>query len=355
MDIFATNTNSPLDGSSGNIHNGTLTVTVGGTNVYTQTSTNSMTYTDTFFVKRGTVITASYDASYESNYTLRVTVKPLINGLVSDGSGDVEINAKSSMDVFLDNIDVDYAYDTSSGANYTVIRVYKTKLDGTKQYPFVVVPNTSKNTYSALDLMNAFADTNGYLLAINSGLGTSTINIDGIAVQNGIIIKNSPAEYHVGAMPLTIDSNGDLYYADANADANDLIANGVVSALCGFCPIIVDFKPVEPPTVSNVTHFTQNAQRQIIGQFGNGDYAIITCEGRNYNNSDGWTIAEAQTVCEKLGLKFAYNLDGGGSTQTVIGKKQINTIYENETGRKLPSFIVFNGTTELGVNPKMSV
>ena len=57
-------------------------------------------------------------------------------------------------------------------------------------------------------------------------------------------------------------------------------------------------------------------------------------------------IAEAQTICQKIGLKFAYNLDGGGSTETILGKKQINTIYENQTGRKVPSFIVFNGTDE---------
>lgn len=274
---------------------------------------------------------------------------------VSEEIDDVETDAqvgKTSFDTFMDNIDVDYAYDSSTGANYTVIRVYKTKLDGTKQYPFVVVPDVNEIKYSTLDFMENFADDNGYLFAINSGLGSpATHKIDGIAVQNGVVVNNAPAVYHAGSMPLTIDANGDLSYATSSANANELVASGIVSAICGFCPIIVDYNTVSPPTVSNVSHFTQNAQRQIIGQFGNGDYAIITCEGRNFNNSDGWTIAEAQTICKKLGLKFAYNLDGGGSTQTVIGKKQLNIIYENEKGRTLPSFIVFNGRSELGVMP----
>lgn len=276
-----------------------------------------------------------------------------INGQSLVGEGNIEISGgKTAFDTFMDNIDVDYAYDSSTGANYTVIRVYKTKLDGTKQYPFVVVPDANEIKYSTLDFMEMFADDNGYLFAINSGLGSpATHKIDGIAVQNGIVVNNVPAIYHAGSMPLTIDVNGDLSYGTSNADANELVASGIVSAICGFCPIIVDYNPVSPPTVSNVSHFTQNAQRQIIGQFGNGDYAIITCEGRNFNNSDGWTIAEAQTICKKLGLKFAYNLDGGGSTQTVIGKKQLNIIYENEKGRTLPSFIVFNGRSELGVMP----
>lgn len=276
-----------------------------------------------------------------------------INGQSLVGEGNIEISGgKTAFDTFMDNIDVDYAYDSSTGANYTVIRVYKTKLDGTKQYPFVVVPDANEIKYSTLDFMERFADDNGYLFAINSGLGSpATHKIDGIAVQNGIVVNNAPAIYHSGSMPLTIDANGDLSYAESSADANELVASGIVSAICGFCPIIVDYNTVSPPTVSNVSHFTQNAQRQIIGQFGNGDYAIITCEGRNFNNSDGWTIAEAQTICKKLGLKFAYNLDGGGSTQTVVGKKQLNIIYENEKGRTLPSFIVFNGRSELGVMP----
>jgi hypothetical protein len=100
-----------------------------------------------------------------------------------------------------------------------------------------------------------------------------------------------------------------------------------------------------------VSHYTSNAQRQIIGQWGCGDYAIITCEGRSNHNSDGWTIAEAQQICIKHGLKFAYNLDGGGSTETMLGKKHINTIYENETGRCVPTFIVFNGKNTLGDTP----
>ena len=119
-----------------------------------------------------------------------------------------------------------------------------------------------------------------------------------------------------------------------------------MSATCGFCPIIEDYAAVANfPSVSNVTHFNDNAQRQIIGQFGNGDYAIISCAGRSTQNSDGWTLVEAQAVCAKLGLKFAYNLDGGTSVSTFLGKKPVWD-YMNGTSRTVPSFIVFNGTNK---------
>lgn len=241
---------------------------------------------------------------------------------------------------FTENYHLDYQYDSATNANYTVLRIYKLKTDGTEQYPFVYAPSGIGGwTESALDVANRC----GWLLTINSGLGMSN-KVDGQLVENGVVLQNEPAIYHAGSRALIIDSNGDLSEASADADANDLVANGAVSVLCGFMAIIKDYVPVPSSQWPNIAHFVQNAQRQIIGQFNNGDYCIVTCEGRNYDHSDGWTIAEAQTICQKIGLKFAYNLDGGGSTETVIGDKQINTIYENATGRKVPTFLVFNGT-----------
>ncbi|MBQ7656139.1 MAG: phosphodiester glycosidase family protein [Clostridia bacterium] len=281
--------------------------------------------------------------------------------MLYDVNGRILYNDKAAD--FSNNMELDYAYDSATGANYTVIRVFKTKRDGTKQYPFVRYPGRMRT--AAL-----MADEN-WLLAINAGVGLSeewaaglgrgstyTDLIDGVAIENGVVIAGNPAEYHAGAIPLTIDANGDLGTAAADATGASLIASntvsngkitsGIVSATCGFCPIIEDYAPTESfPTVSNVTHFTDNAQRQIIGQWGNGDYAIISCAGRNMQNSDGWTLAEAQTVCQKLGLKFAYNLDGGTSTSTYLGKKPV---WDFQGGARIvPSFIVFNGSDQYAV------
>lgn len=267
-----------------------------------------------------------------------------IGGLKGNGTG----SGKTALDTFMDNIDVDYAYDSATGANYTVIRIYKNKIDGTKQYPFVYAPNGAEAGTQSTYNMN---HDKGFLLAINSGIfDISTKKPDGIVIQNGEVIQNGATTTHSQCKPLTIDSNGNLGYAEYNADANQLVANGIVSCVCGFIPIIVGYDTVPSSEWNSVSHYTKNAQRQIIGQFGNGDYAIITCEGGNFDNSDGWTLEEAQIICQKHGLKFAYNLDGGGSTETMLGFKHINTIYENATGRIVPTFIVFNGKDTFGDN-----
>lgn len=268
--------------------------------------------------------------------------------MLYDVNGNLIYNARET--AFSNNMELDYAYDSATGANYSVIRVFKTKRDGTKQYPFVRCPGFIKASTLAAD--------EGWQLIINAGLGWDNA-IDGVAIQNGVVINDTVADHHAGSIPLTIDANGDLSTAAADATGASLIASntvrngkitsGIVSAACGFCPIIVDYAPTESfPTVSNVTHFTDNAQRQIIGQFGNGDYAIVSCAGRSTQNSDGWTLAEAQTVCQKLGLKFAYNLDGGTSVATFLGRKPVWDYMAGAT-RTVPSFIVFNGSDQYAV------
>jgi len=259
-------------------------------------------------------------------------IKAIISGLVVN---------ESALSEFIDNTDIDYAFDETTNANYTVIRIYKHKIDGTEQYPFVYAPNgAGSGDKSTIELM----ENEAWLLAINAGVfDTTHCTPDGMTIQNGSVVKNAVSATHPQCKPLTIDTDGNLGYAAYNADASTLVSQGIVSAVCGFMPIIIDYDPVPSSEWNAVSHYTENAQRQIIGQFGNGDYAIVTCEGRNFNNSDGWTIAEAQTICQKIGLKFAYNLDGGGSTETLIGKYPVNTVYEGTKGRKVPTFIVFNG------------
>ena len=249
------------------------------------------------------------------------------------------------MSDFLGNSSINYLRDSATNTNYYVIRINKSKVDGQKQFPFVYAPNGSgAGTMSTL----AMNKRDKWVLAINAGIANPTTLIPhNIIIQNGVVVKND--HLYADALPLTIDGNGDLGYAAQDADANTLVSNGIVSAICGFFPLVVDYDAVQESVYNWLSHYNQSAQRQIIGQFGNGDYCIVSCEGRDYNDSVGWTIAQAISVCQGLGLKFAYNLDGGGSVETVVGEKQVNTTYHSESyiedtyGRIVSTYICFNG------------
>lgn len=258
--------------------------------------------------------------------------------MIYDVNGNVIYNSKAA--TFSDNMELDYAYDAGTNVNYTVLRIFRTKRDGTKQFPFVRCPGFTS--------ISSFMASESWDVAINAGLGWNNA-IDGVAIENGVVKNNSPANHHAGSIPLTIDASGNLGTAAADATGTSLANNGFVSAICGFCPIIENYTPNSSfPTVSNVTHFNENAQRTIIGQFGNGDYALITCAGRSNDNSDGWKLTEAQTVLQRMGLKFAYNLDGGKSTSMYLRKHPVYDFMAGTT-RIVPSFIVFNGTSTFSI------
>lgn len=229
-------------------------------------------------------------------------------------------------------------YDTK----YTFMRIHQTLLDGRKQVPFVYVANgLSRGTKSAIDI----AKEKNFEICINAGLFNPKFNTyepEGVIIENSKVVQNRAAKFYPDSKPLTIDLNGLLGYVEPDIDANDLVSNGIVSAVCGFMPIIIDHKPISKSKWTKVPHYAGFHQRQIIGQFENGDYAIITAEGRGYADSTGWTISQAQDICIKHGLKFAYNLDGGTSTETVVGGKLLNSAYQRHELRFAPTFIVFN-------------
>lgn len=242
---------------------------------------------------------------------------------------------------FEDNISFSYAYDEDAQTNYTVFRINRNRVDGGNQFPFVRYVPSRTTAYE-------LAVSEGWDMVINAGIG------EGLIIEDSTLITDTAASAQAGVLPLTINGSGDLGYVEANTTGKGqtYINNGAVSAVCGFFPVIENYQNYNYPTnIPNTFELPNwvNAQRQVIGQFGNGDYCIITGAGRGVDNSVGLTIPQEQIIGKKLGLKFAYNLDGGGSTSTVLGERQVSPVYEGTHGRLRSLFIVFNGSDTFSV------
>lgn len=236
-----------------------------------------------------------------------------------------------------------------TGTYYNVIRILKKKKDGTYQYPFVFAPTgAGAATMSTLQMNMQYK----YPFAINAGIfdiTTTAYNPLGTVIENSREVQAAVSIGREDRLVITIDENGDLGYANQTDSTSTLIANGIVSAVLSFIPLVINYKSAEETIQNPYFDNVSDAQRQIFGQFGNGDYCVITCEGRGFDDSTGFTVRQCISLCISLGLKFAFNLDGGGSTQTVINQKQVNPIYEGTYGRRVPTYIVFNGTDTFGV------
>lgn len=244
-----------------------------------------------------------------------------------------------------------YHRDVETGTNYAILRIFKEKLDGSKQYPFIFAPNKlNPATQSTLQMNMQYK----FPIASNVGVfDTSTMIQIGTLIENSTVIQQgtslSGTSLEKIRFVLTIDNNGDLYYAEPDANCQTMVNNGIVSAVLSFVPLVINYDDASKVVDSPYYDHTGDAQRHVFGQMGNGDYIMITSEARGYEASRGFTTKQIQEICYSLGVKFAFLLDGGGSQEMVMGMKQINPIYEGQYGRAVPNYIVFNGKTTFGL------
>lgn len=287
----------------------------------------------------------------------------IIGNEINTAYGVDGINVTSAYDVignivfsssYQNEITVTKHRNDTTGTTYYITTIPQTHSDGTKQYPFVFAPNgVGAATQSTYEMNLQY----GFLVAVNAGVffmpSNNQYTPQGTIIEDSIVIQQGSNEntsaFFQGLYAITINEDGSFGYADYDADAEEMVAGGVVSALHAFVPLIINFQDARD--ILQNSYYTNNAdaQRQIIGQKSNGDYVIISCSARGFESSVGFTIPQVIQMCLDMELKDAFLLDGGGSMETVVGNTQINPFYEGTYGRKVPTYIVFNGTTEFGI------
>ena len=167
--------------------------------------------------------------------------------------------------------------------------------------------------------------------------------VDGVAITDedaGETVTNV-SEHEV--YPLCIDENGNLSTPyDRDVPCATMIAGGVKQAVTGWGTVVQNYEETDSTVFDEQKHVGDYI-RQGIGQYQNGDYFVLTTDGVKTTevNETGMTYEEIAAICIAKGVKFFYSLDGGGSAETVIGDRQINLIYENTSGRVVPTVIEF--------------
>ena len=80
--------------------------------------------------------------------------------------------------------------------------------------------------------------------------------------------------------------------------------------------------------------------RCILGYYEPGHYCLILIDGRRKGHSIGMNMKEMIELCTRLGLKEAYNLDGGGSAIMTFDGKIINQPSGTNESRNLTDMVV---------------
>ena len=189
-----------------------------------------------------------------------------------------------------------------------------------------------------------YSSKNNHTFTANASTFKANYELQGKQIQDGNIISNNPtgSRYTLG-----IKDDNTLVSYDSSVSATTILSDGITTALTGFYPIMENGIKTSENIYSETPHTLQKEPRQVIAQMPNKDLIFLTVEGRKIN-SPGFSFDDIFRVCQGLGATFAYCLDGGGSTQTVLRGSLINNI-NDEMGTKerdVPDFLYIEKDTD---------
>lgn len=228
---------------------------------------------------------------------------------------------------------VDIKVVRDNGISYIVVRIKK------DLKPFVNFTNgTNSNPYDDKKNVIDYMKGTNKPVAINAGLR-------GVTVKDGVSHIEANTNENEGFYILCFSPDGTMKALPRTATATEIISLGYRDAINIWSPIIekgvfFDEHILDSNHEDYDYIFNQRHPRQVIGVLSNGDYIIITVDGRMIGEK-GATFSDLKRIVQELGCVSAYNLDGGASTQTVVGQHLVNRKLSDS--RTIGTVITFEG------------
>ncbi len=232
--------------------------------------------------------------------------------------------------------DISKHFDEESATYYYLTRIFHQDKDG-KLIKLRLAPSNKPEG----ETVRNFALRMNTALAFNASMGQDNLPPDirrpvGIQIVDGKILQDlTTTRYTLG-----IRDNNELLACKPEKRAQYILNDGVHNALTAFIPLIENHEPVSEEILKTVGNSSVKHPRQVIAQFDNLDILFLSCGGRGYDG-EGMTAKELIKVLKPLDVRFAFNLDGGGSVSVVVGDKLITKkIDGNGTKERLrPNFL----------------
>ena len=259
-------------------------------------------------------------------------------------SGETKAEAKAPQPVTTDNVS---ETDTYQDENATItLKEYTT--NDTKVYVADVQLSSAKylktafasDTYgkNITDETSDIAAEHNAILAVNGDYyGARNA---GYVIRNGIVYRDEPSDAEL----LCIYADGSMKIADqSSVTAEELVQQGVWQAF-SFGPALVTDAQISVTESEETGKAMASNPRTAIGIIDDLHYVFVVSDGRT-DESAGLSLYELADFMKELGVKTAYNLDGGGSSAMVFQGKVINnpTTTGNSIKERKVSDIVYIG------------
>ena len=185
------------------------------------------------------------------------------------------------------------------------------------------------------------ASDSGAILAINGDYYGARES--GYVIRNGVVYRDYGSS---STDILCIYADGTFAITNSSEASAQALADSGVWQAFSFGPGLVENGEITVDQNTEVGKAMASNPRTAIGQISDLHYVFVVSDGRT-DQSEGLSLYELATFLQSLGVKTAYNLDGGGSSTMVLLGQVINnpTTGGSRTKERSVSDIVYLGTT----------
>lgn len=291
---------------------------------------------------------------------LSESLQSLLNDIVESGQlddiigtslNDLQYQINNDNIYYSEEINTVKKYDEEAQTDYYVTYIPPKAQNGDDLRLTVGIANDNLN-FNTVESTVHFAHRKNATICINGGYfygntENPTNNPIGIVIKDGEILYNKPTT-NQNVNYCCFKKDGTLVLYPYDTLASDMILYGVQQCIAGTTVLIKDN---QAPSLEVLT----KEPRQAIGQRANGTIVIVSVDGRDLDDL-GMTHSDLQRIMINENCINAINLDGGGSTSTVLrGIKQNESIDDwGAIDREVSNFLYITKPTSYDPNQIVS-
>lgn len=172
---------------------------------------------------------------------------------------------------------------------------------------------TRQTTSSAVSSNGGIIGINGSAFDYNSGKPSPL----GMCIKEGSIYGDYLTSYSV----MAVKWDGTIYTPDVGKTGTDLLNEGVKDTY-NFGPVLIKDGLTQLPWAETEKYYPRTA----VGMVAQNDYVLLVTNTGSYTGLNHWDMVN---IFSSFGCRYAYNLDGGGSSTLYYNGKVMNKLISN--------------------------
>ena len=290
----------------------------------------------------------NYVNNYFDNLDVQDEINKKLDELVADGTLGNIINST----YYVENSNLIKGHNQTENTDYYIVHIpYKDLQENiiSIKHGF---SNDNYQTTQPLETAREFAFRKNATAVINASPFFTTATppynnrIRGLLIHNGVVVQDTRSiddDFYRMCYILGIKENNTLKFYQPFTEAQDLINDGVIETITGFTPIMQNGESLKDELLATNLWDTPYAKSFIGQNTTTKDFYLLACNGKGTTEDLGLTNDEVIEIFQNIGVDFAYQLDGGGSSQLIYRMNMLNNKTDDIgfTERKVCDFIYF--------------